>query len=93
MEFLKTLGLEHAKTDHSVFIRRGDKPIYMRIHVDDPMFTGPDEREIIELEGTLHERFPFKLLGIIWEPLSNVTGRHGISLGQSHYIDAAIACA
>lgn len=94
---MNNLSMTRAITDHAVFFRHGDKPIYMGIHVDDPLFTGPDEEAIIEFEGMLNAKFPFKSLGEAKYYLGTTINRDWvagtISLGQSHYIDAAVVCA
>jgi hypothetical protein len=96
---LETLGFTRSEADHSLFYRHrtNGNYLFLGLYVDDPLMVGSDLEEMLELEEKLDERFPFKALGDAVYYLGTTIERDReagtISLGQAHYIDAAIACA
>jgi len=92
--FLNSINLKRTNSDHAVFIRQDDKPVIMGIYVDDPIYTGPNLEDLLELEEQLNAKFPFKALGEANYYLGTTIERNWeagtISLGQAHYIDAAV---
>ncbi|XP_019245174.1 PREDICTED: uncharacterized protein LOC109225037 [Nicotiana attenuata] len=63
-ETLCLKGYTHFMNDYSLFYKKnGKSSVYVIVYVNDVLFAGTDQEEIIQLKAFLHEQFRIKDLG------------------------------
>ena len=88
--YLIAFGFENSPTKRTLYVKDVDDVfLIMVVYVDDMLFTGPNEKHIVDFKADLHASFEMSDLGHLHHYLGiqfmQVDG--GVALCQSKYID------
>ena len=61
--FLKSIGFEISKADHSLYVKKTDCGLIVIVYVDDLIIIGSNKGEIADVKKVLGAEFDMKDLG------------------------------
>lgn len=87
---LQKLGFTHARSDHSLFVRKSAHSlVYLLVYVDDIIITGSHDAKVQQVIGCLNREFALKDLGNLHYFLGiqvQNTQKGGLLLSQTKYV-------